>query len=99
MEITIDLKPDQLHTILRYLEEFIPTASVWAYGSRVKGTAHAASDLDLVAFTTKEQQPQVSLLKEALEESNLPFRVDLFVWNEVPQQFHKNIQQEHVVLQ
>lgn len=99
MEISIDLKDDHLRTILHYLEEFIPSASVWAYGSRVKGTAHAASDLDLVAFTAQNQQPQVALLKEAFEESNLPFRVDLFIWDEIPQQFHKNIQHEHVVLQ
>ena len=99
MDTSIDLKDDQLRTVLHYLEEFIPTASVWAYGSRVKGTAHAASDLDLVAFTAQSQQPQVALLKEAFEESNLPFRVDLFIWDEIPQQFHKNIQHEHVVLQ
>ena len=38
-------------------------------------------------------------LKDAFEESDLPFRVDLFVWDEIPSQFQENIRQEYVVLQ
>ena len=56
------------------------------------------SDLDLVVFAKPEQERRVSDLREAFEESNLPFRVDLFVWDEVPEQFRKQIEAEHVVL-
>ena len=45
-----------------------------------------------------EQNGRVSYLREALEESSLPFRVDLFVWDTVPEQFRKHIEAEHVVL-
>ena len=68
------------------------------YGSRVKWTSRPQSDLDLVVFATPEQRPQVGDLREAFEESNLPFRVDLFVWDDVPDSFRKQIQEEHVVL-
>jgi type I restriction enzyme S subunit len=54
--------------------------------------------LDLAVFASAEQKRAVAALKEALEESQLPFRVDLFVWNEIPVQFHDNIQQAHVIL-
>jgi hypothetical protein len=37
-------------------------------------------------------------LREALEESNLPFRVDLFAWDEVPESFKANIEKESVCL-
>ena len=37
-------------------------------------------------------------LREAFDESSLPFRVDLFVWDDVPQDFRKRIETEHVVL-
>ena len=37
-------------------------------------------------------------LREALEESDLPFRVDLFVWDEVPEGFRKRIEVEQVAL-
>ena len=47
---------------------------------------------------TPEQAGRVSDLREAFEESNLPFRVDLFVWDAVPEQFRKHIKRDHVVL-
>jgi len=81
------------------LRRYIPGVAVWAYGSRVKWTARPNSDLDLVAFTTPEQQPLVSELKEALAESDLPFPVDFHVWDEVPERFHEIIRKEYVVLQ
>ena len=52
----------------------------------------------MVVFATPEQSSQVFALREAFEESNLPFRVDLFVWDDVPERFRKRIEAEHVVL-
>ncbi len=95
----IDLTPDQHKTVAGLLKRYIPDTEVWAYGSRVKFTSTPKSDLDLVAFATPGQKHSIFNLKEAFEESNLPFRVDLFIWNEVPEQFHKNIEAERVVLQ
>jgi type I restriction enzyme S subunit len=37
-------------------------------------------------------------LKEALEESNLPFRVDLLVWDKLPENFQRNIEEGYMVL-
>jgi len=71
---------------------------VWVYGSRAKQTSGPRSDLDLVVFSQTEQQRQVANLREAFEESNLPFRVDLFVWDEVPANFRNVIEKDHVVL-
>ena len=68
------------------------------YGSRAKWTARPQSDLDIVVFATPEQSSQVFALGEAFEESNLPFRVDLFVWDDVPERFRKHIKQDYVVL-
>ncbi|GHU15357.1 hypothetical protein FACS1894163_01780 [Spirochaetia bacterium] len=39
-----------------------------------------------------------SLLKEAFEESNLPFRVDLLEWDGIPERFRENIKAEYVVI-
>lgn len=95
---TIDILPVQRKTLLSLLRRFIPGVEVWAYGSRVKWTARPNSDLDLVAFTTPEQRPLISELKEALDESNIPFFVDLHVWGEIPERFHEIIRKEYVVL-
>lgn len=95
----IDLSPAQLDQIKELLKCYLPNTEVWAYGSRVKFTAKTYSDLDMVAFSSPKQTAAIFNLKEAFEESNLPFRVDLFVWDEVPEQFHTNIRSERVVLQ
>ena len=94
----LDLTAGQRRTVLALLSRHLPNTNVWAYGSRVKWTSHPASDLDLVAFAEPEQAARVAELREAFDESNLPFRVDLFVWDDVPRDFRKRIETEHVVL-
>ena len=94
----IDITADQRKTLLALLKRHLPNTTAWVYGSRVKWTSRPQSDLDLVVFTKPDQERRVSDLREAFEESNLPFRVDLFVWDAVPEQFRKQIEAEHVVL-
>ena len=94
----IDITTDQRKTVLALLASHLPNTTAWVYGSRVKWTARPESDLDLVVFAAPEQTGRGSNLREAFEESDLPFRVDLFVWDEVPEQFRKQIEAEHVVL-
>ena len=94
----IDITAKQRKTILALLERHLPNTAAWVYGSRAKWTSRPQSDLDLVVFATSEQSDRVFDLREAFEESNLPFRVDLFVWETVPEQFRKHIKRDHVVV-
>jgi predicted nucleotidyltransferase len=96
----IDISSEQRKALLALLIRFIPGVTVWAFGSRVKGAARVNSDLDLVAFTTPAQRPLVAELKDELaESSDIPFLVDLHVWDEIPERFRAIIRQEYVVLQ
>jgi predicted nucleotidyltransferase len=95
----LDITPSQEKELRALLRRYLPGVAAWAYGSRVKGTARPASDLDLAVFAAPGQRASVASLREAFEESNLPFRVDLFVWDEVPEKFREAIQAEHVVVQ
>ena len=95
---TIDLSREHRATVLALLEEHLSGTTVWAHGSRVTWNARETSDLDLVVFATPEQTDQVGSLREALEESNLPFRVDLLVWDDLPTEFRERIDAEHVAL-
>lgn len=88
---TLDITPDQRKILLNLLNDYLPDVTVWAYGSRIKGTARPQSDLDLAVFAAAEQKRAVAALKEALEESQLPFRVDLFVWDEIAKTFSRRI--------
>ncbi|MEK7298697.1 MAG: restriction endonuclease subunit S, partial [Candidatus Margulisiibacteriota bacterium] len=99
MTAAIDITTEQRKTLLALLRRFIPGVAVWAYGSRVKWAARPNSDLDLVAFTSPAQRHLVSELKDAIGESNLPFLVDLHVWDEVPERFYEIIRKEYIVLQ
>lgn len=98
MTTDIDISPEQREILLAILHRHLPGVIVWAYGSRVKGGARPNSDFDLVVFTTPAQRPQVSELKDALDESNIPFRVDLHVWDDIPERFHEIIGKEYLVL-
>ena len=94
----MDINPSDKKILFSLLNQYLPHTTIWAYGSRIKGNAQPWSDLDLVVFTGAEQGYQVSLLKEALEESNLTFRVQIFEWDSLPDNFKTNIKAQHEVL-
>ena len=95
----IILPPEQLRLVLDLTGKHLPGVEVWAYGSRVRGNPRRYSDLDLVAFTGSGQSAQADDLREAFEESDLPIRVDLFLWDELPDSFHRQIERQYAVLQ
>ena len=97
-ERPVDLTPKERELVLTLLANYLPDTEVWAYGSRVKWTSTPKSDLDLVAFATPDQAAAVEDLREAFEESNLPFRVDLVVWDEVPESFRPRIGENYAAI-
>lgn len=96
------LSPRHLNILTDLLKHHVPTAQVWAYGSRVTGQAHNGSDLDLVLRNrldlSKATQGWSDLI-EGLQNSMLPMLVDVHLWSHLPESFHKNIQENYVVLQ
>ncbi len=74
---------------------------VWAYGSRVNGTAHSGSDLDLVARSQNLKPLPIAVyidLSEKIRDSNIPILVELRDWAMLPERFHANIVQQFEVL-
>ncbi|MEX8548766.1 MAG: nucleotidyltransferase family protein [Mucilaginibacter sp.] len=74
---------------------------VWAYGSRVTGTAHDGSDLDLVARSPDLKPLPIAVylkLREKITNSNIPILVELWDWAKLPASFHKNIEKQFEVL-
>ena len=89
---------DQVEALLR---EHVPGVEVWAYGSRVNGESHDASDLDLVLRgpdLKRIPSGQLADLTEALEESNVPIIVQVHDWARLPESFHREIERAYVVL-
>ncbi|MBP7477446.1 MAG: nucleotidyltransferase domain-containing protein [Chitinophagales bacterium] len=83
-----------------FSEEDIPM-EVWAYGSRINGTAHEGSDLDLV-IRSKNLKPfplsVYSAICEKIKDSNIPILVELRDWAMLPESFHRNISMKYEVL-
>ena len=98
MKGEIDLTEEQRQLVVGLIKRHLPDTDVWAYGSRVTWTARPESDLDLVVFSGPDQSGLVSDLREALTESDLPFRVDVLVWDELPKSFRDRMDCNHVKL-
>ena len=95
----IILPPEQLRLVLDLTSAHLPGTEIWAYGSRVRGNNRRYSDLDLVTFLNPDQRALAEDLREAFEESDLPIRVDLFLWDDLPDSFKTQISKEYSVLQ
>ncbi|MBR3623798.1 MAG: nucleotidyltransferase domain-containing protein [Selenomonadaceae bacterium] len=53
-------------------------AKIYLFGSWAKGTAHRGSDVDIAIDADETQNPsKISELRELLEESTIPYSVDV----------------------
>ncbi len=98
MSKTLQMTDSERALLERLLREYLPSVRVWAYGSRVSGKARPNSDLDLVVFAGEGQRDAVAELRDALAESDLPFKVDLHIWDDLPESFHRQIEACYVEL-
>jgi len=98
----LDLPLRYLAMLRDLLARYVPAAEVWAYGSRVNGTAQECSDLDLVLREPNDLGADVAgwiELKEALQESRLPILVEIHLWPRLPTTFQQEIERQYVVVQ
>ena len=94
------VSPRHLETIKRILAEYVPGCEVRAFGSRVMGTPKEHSDFDLAVVAGERMERRAKmLLREAFEESDLPFRVDVIDYNAVSDQFRAIIDAKYDILQ
>jgi len=96
----IDVAEHHLETIKRILTECVGDCEVRAFGSRGNGEATKYSDLDLaIVGPDRLKRRAKTLLREAFEESDLPFRVDVVDYNTVSEAFRAIIDHSYEVIQ
>ncbi len=98
----LTMPPRALAQLQELLARHVPGAEVWAYGSRVSGGAHEASDLDIVLRAPADSGADVAGwqdLKDAVQHSSIPILIDIHLWPHLPASFHRAIEQGYVVLQ
>ena len=94
---SIDLEKRHLDLLRDLLKKYYPKKQVWVYGSRVKGTAKNTSDIDLVIFDSLDEQYYT--LKEALDESDIPFLIQIMRWEHITQDFKDTILDTYFIVQ
>ena len=78
--------------ILSMIAVFLPTAKIYLFGSRSKGTHHKTSDID-IALDTKEiiNRRILIQLKNAIDTLNIPYTVDIVDLNNIPEDLKNEI--------
>jgi predicted nucleotidyltransferase len=100
MPSTINLQPDQLQLVRAILHAHVPEREVRAFGSRVRGTAKPASDLDLCIMGGVRLAPEImEKLRSAFSDSPLPMKVDLVEWAGLKDGFRGIIEAADTVIQ
>ena len=96
--IMIEIKQEYLDELKGIFAQYCPKAEIWAYGSRIKGESHSGSDLDLVVKSFNEENKFIWELSEMINNSNIPFLVDIHEFDKLPQYFQEEILKGYVVI-
>jgi type I restriction enzyme S subunit len=98
MTVRLDLSPEHRGIALQVLAEHLPLGcKVWVFGSRATGRARRYSDLDLAIDAGRRLTlDEAAILREAFEESDLPYRVDIVDWHAIDDRFRRLIAEECV---
>jgi predicted nucleotidyltransferase len=97
----LDLSPRWLDEVQAILVRHVPMHEVWAFGSRVKGTASEASDLDLVVRNPTALGlacSSLSRLRADMAASALPIRVDVVDWARLPETFREEVLKAYLIV-
>jgi len=62
----------------------LPESSIYLFGSRARGDAEAMSDIDIAVESDRDLHRDFSEIRSELEESLLPFKVDLIDLRQAP---------------
>lgn len=94
----VDLASEHRALLLEIFRQYAPHAKLYAFGSRTHGLAKPHSDIDIL-LDTQEALPtlQRACLRMALEDSDLPMRVDWHILQEVPEYLRSQAHEENII--
>jgi predicted nucleotidyltransferase len=84
-------------TIVCIISKYIPTATIYLFGSRARQTHTQQSDIDIAIDIKQKIDPFVlSEIRESIEESLIPFTVDVVDINNISQELKEQILQDKI---
>ncbi len=78
------------------LRQFELNECTFIFGSRAKGTAEKFSDLD-ICLKKKIEKTEFRKIVDAFEDSDLPIKVDVILWDEIDDNFKNHIIKDMVL--
>jgi len=95
----IAVEPREWEELTAILREYLPGRKVWAFGSRAtRQRMRRFSDLDLAVGGDELPPGEMGKLEEALDESRLPFKVDVVQLATLTPEFRARIEPEMVLV-
>lgn len=89
---------------LRTLKETVTTSlknekvKIILFGSRARGNNHLSSDVDIGIIPAGEfDEKPITLLKEKIENLNIPYKIDIVNLSEVSEEFRNEIMKDFIV--
>jgi predicted nucleotidyltransferase len=74
------------------IKKHLPLVKIYLFGSRARGDYTPWSDIDVALDTGKKiDLYELSIIKEEIEESSIPFTVDVVDMHNISEDFRKNI--------
>lgn len=95
----LNLKPKYLEVLNEIFNQYCPNAEIWAYGSRLTNDCHSGSDLDLVVKNFNDPSKHLYELNKLLNDSNIPFLIDIKEFDKLPQAFQDEIKKNYIKIE
>lgn len=92
----VNLEQKYYNILVNVFNSYCPKAQIWAYGGRVKDSSHSGSDLDLTVRSFNETGKRLCELKELLNNSNIPFLIDINEFEKLSGSMQKEIEKNYV---
>ena len=92
----LSIKEEYLKELKDIFNNYCPNAEIWAYGSRIKNDCHSGSDLDLVVKNFNDDTKNIIELRTLLNNSDIPFLIDIHEFDKLPQSFQAEILRSYV---
>ncbi len=92
----LSLKRKYYDILVNIFNSYCPKAQIWAYGGRVKNSSHSGSDLDLTIKSFNESGKYLYELKELLNNSDIPFLIDINEFEKLSQSMQDEISKNYV---
>jgi predicted nucleotidyltransferase len=94
------LSDKYLQKLIEIFDETIKhnDTKIYLFGSRAGGDHDTFSDIDLAVKSSSVSEPELSILKERIHESTIPFKTDVVHYQNTSAAFQSEIRKKGVLI-